>query len=302
MIRDINALDVALLTALEALLEERNVTRAAARLGVTQQGLSGRLARLRRVFGDRLFVRDGAGVAPTPAAEAMRPSVVAALSNLRSLVERGSFAPTLFEGVITLATSDYAAALLLPRLMPKLRNAAPGLHVAVRNLNSATLRVDMRDSRVDLAITTPDFAPEGLCAKRLFHERYIGAARIGHPIFDQPIDVDRFCAFAHLLVSPERGDFHGATDDALTACGARRTIALVVPTFSLAPSILAASDLVAVVPKRLTAGTETVLSTFDTPVKVKGFDLVAFWPERLHQDLAHLWFRTVCFAGFESEL
>ena len=256
---------------------------------------------MRGVFGDPLFVRDGAGVAPTPTAEALRPLVAAALSNLRALIERGPFAPALFEGVVTLATSDYAAALLLPRLVPKLRNAAPGLQIAVRNLNSTTLRADMRDGRVDLALTTPAFAPEGLRARRLFQERYIGAARVGHPIFDGPIDLSRFCAFAHLLISPERSDFHGVTDDALAALGARRTIALVVPTFSVAPAILASSDLIAVLPERMIIGLGGAVATFPTPVVVVGFDLVAYWPERLHQDPAHRWFRAACFAGFEAQ-
>ncbi len=299
MIRDINALDVSLLTALEALLEERNVTRAAARLGVTQQGLSGRLARLRGVFGDPLFVRDGAGVAPTPTAEALRPLAGAALMNLRALVERGPFAPELFDGVVTLATSDYAAALVLPRLMPKLRSSAPSLRLAVRALQSASLRADMRDGRIDLAVTTPAFAPEGLRAKRLFGERYVGAARVGHAIFEKPIDVARFCAFAHLLISPDRGDFHGATDVALAAIDARRVIALVVPTFSAAPAILAGCDLIAVLPERMTIGLEATISSFPTPVPVEGFDLVAYWPERLHLDPAHRWFRAACFASFE---
>ncbi len=300
MIRDIHALDVSLLTALEALLEENNVTRAATRLGITQQGLSGRLTRLRGVFGDPLFVRDGAGMAPTPAAEGLRPLVVAALSNLRALAEHGPFTPALFKGVITLAATDYAASLVFPRLIPKLRAEAPGLRLAIRNLHSPTLRADMRDGRIDLALTTPAFAPEGLRGKKLFHERYIGAARVGHPIFEAPIDVPRFCAFAHLLIAPDRGDFHGPTDDALAAFGARRTIAIVVPTFSVAPSILAGSDLIAVLPERMTIGMGAMLSTFATPFDVAGFDLVAYWPERLHLDPAHRWFRNACFAGFES--
>jgi DNA-binding transcriptional LysR family regulator len=299
VIRDIHALDVSLLTALEALLEERSVTRAAARLGVTQQGLSGRLARLRGVFGDPLFVRDGAGVAPTPAAEALRPLAVAALMNLRALVERGPFAPELFEGVVTLATSDYAAALALPRLMAKFRSASPGLRLAVRTLQSATLRADMRDGRIDLAMTTPAFAPEGLRSKRLFRERYVGAARVGHEIFDGPIDVARFCAFAHLLISPDRGDFQGATDIALASVGARRVVGLVVPTFSVAPAILAGCDLIAVVPERMILGLEATIRAFPTPIPVEGFDLVAYWPERLHRDPAHRWFRAACFASFE---
>lgn len=300
VIRDIRTLDVAQLTALEALLEERNVTRAAARIGVTQQGLSGRLSRLRATFGDPLFVREGAGVAPTPAAEALRPLVAAVLSNLRALVERSAFAPASFDGVLTLAASDYAAALTLPRLMGKLREEAPAMRLSVRPVQSASLRADMREGRVDLALTTPAFAPEGLRSRRLLQERYVGAARIGHPIFDAAVDLARFCAYPHLLISPERFDFHGPTDDALAAVGLQRTIALVVPSFAVVPSILAGCDLIAVLPDRLAAWAAASLATFETPVPILGFDLVAYWPERLDDDPAHRWFRETCFASFED--
>ena len=156
----------------------------------------------------------------------------------------------------------------------------------------------MREGRIDLALTTPAFAPEGLRSRRLLAERYVGAARIGHPIFDGPVDLARFCASPHLLISPERMDFHGPTDDALAAVGQRRTVALSVPSFSMAPAILAAADLIAVLPERLAASARGLLATFAAPLPIEGFDLVAYWPERMDNDPAHRWFRTVSFAGF----
>lgn len=297
MRRDILSLDVKLLLAFDALIVERGVTRAAQRLGLTQQGLSGQLAKMRALFDDPLFVREGGGVAPTPQAEQLYPQVLAALSGLRALVETPSFEPHSFDGVVAVAASDYAIAVILPPLLLRLRTEAPKLHLAVRPLNSATLGLEMRERRIDLALTLPQFSPPGLRSQRLFKERYIGAVRADHPLASDRVTIDRFCAYRHLLVSPDKGDFYGPTDAALAAQGRRRDIAVVVPSFAVVADILASTDLIAVLPERLLAQPNQPLHMFAPPVGVAGFDLYGFWPERLHADPLHRWFRKVCFGS-----
>ncbi len=297
MQRDILSLDIRLLLAFDALIVERGVTRAAQRLGLTQQGLSGQLAKMRAVFGDPLFVREGAGVTPTPQAEQLYPQVLAALSELQALVETPVVDPRTFDGVVAVAASDYAIAAILPPLLLRLRAEAPRLRLAVRPVNSATLALEMRERRIDLALTVPQFTPPGLRSHRLFKESYAGAVRADHPLAAGPVDIDRFCAYPHLLVSPDKGDFYGPTDAALTALGRRRDIAVVVPSFAVVADILHSTDLIAVLPERLLARTSRRLHIFDPPVVVKGFDLHGFWPERLHADPMHRWFRNICFGG-----
>lgn len=298
--RDVAQIDVRLLLAFDALMLELSVTRAADRVGLTQQGLSGQLARLRTLFSDPLFVRDAAGVAPTPRAEALYPRVQAVLANLQGLADAPRFDPRALEGVVSLAASDYATALLLPSLMRRLRAEAPKLRLAVRPVNSATLEAEMRDRKIDLALTVPEFTPPGLRARRIFGERYVGVVRPDHPLAAGPVDLDGFCAFPHLLVSPNKGDFFGPTDTALAAVGRRRDIALVVPSFSVVAALLDASDLVAVLPERLLAQTRRRLHAFETPVAVEGFELHALWPERLNADTMHRWFRGLAFETFQS--
>lgn len=293
MQRDIETLDIRLLRAFDALMLERSVTRAAARVGMTQQGLSGQLARMRTLFDDQLFVRTVAGVSPTPRAEDLYPQVRSALDNLRALLATPVFDPGSFDGVISLATSDYATALLLPRLLLRLRSEAPLLRLAVRPVNSATLEFEMRDRKIDLALTVPQFTPPGLHSRCLFRERYVGVVRPDHPLATGTIDVERFCAFPHLLVAPDKGDFHGPTDVALAKIGRRRDIALVVPSFSVVAAILDGTDLVAVLPSRLLGQTRRKLYSFEPPVAVQGFDLHAFWPDRLNTDAMQSWFRKV---------
>jgi DNA-binding transcriptional LysR family regulator len=292
MDRDIAHLDMRLLQAFEALAIERNVTRAAERIGMTQQGLSGQLARLRTLFDDPLFVRAKGGVAPTPRAEELAPAIRDVLSHLEALVTPESFDPAAFEGVVTIAATDYALALILPALLGRLRVEAPGLRIVIRPADAATLASDMQEARIDIALIVPQFAPPGLHSERLFDERYVGVARIGHPaIVDGAVSLDEFCAYPHLLVSPFRGDALGPTDLALASIGRRRTIGLVVPSFSVVGALLLQTDLIAVLPDRLIGVMRHELSTFETPVPVDGFTLVAVWPPRLHRSALHSWLR-----------
>ena len=251
MRRDVEALDVRLLQTFDALMIEHSVTRAAARLGMTQQGLSGQLSRLRDLFEDPLFVRAGAGVVPTPRAESLHPLVQGALERLRALLVPPTFDPARFVGVISLATTDYALVLLLPKLLRRLRTEAPHLRLAVRPVSSASLELEMRNRKIDLALTIPQFVPAGLHSRRLFRERYVGVVRQKHPLAKGNVDVQRFVAFPHLLVSPDKGDFNGPTDAALDKIGLKRNIALVVPSFSVVAAIIDTTDLVAVLPSSL---------------------------------------------------
>ncbi len=295
MKRDIAALDIRLLVAFDALVTELNVTRAAARTGVTQQGLSGQLARLRDFFGDPLFVRNGAGMAATPQAEALQPLIRDVLTRLNALAVTPAFTPAAFEGAYALAATDYAMALLLPPLLGRVRAAAPKLKLVVRHGTYATLDSDMRERKVDLALVAPQFTPPGLRSRKLFSETYAGAVRPDHPLAKRAMTLDRFCAFPHLLVSPNRGDFSGPTDEALAKLGRKRDVALVVPSFSVVAALLESTDLVAVLPTRLLARVRRPLFIFKTPVDVEGFELHAVWPDRLHADPMHRWFRSACF-------
>jgi DNA-binding transcriptional LysR family regulator len=290
-----HALDVRLLLAFDALMSTRNVTQAASRLGLTQQGLSGQISRLRTLFCDPLFVRCGAGVTPTPRAEDLHPRIRKTLEGLEQLVEAPSFNASLIDGVVTIAASDYAMALLLPPLLNQLRSRAPKLKLAVRPANSMTLASELRDRSVDLAFTVPQFIPSGLCTRPIFNERYKGAVRHDHPLAQGPVTLDGFCAYPHLLVSPNRSDFHGPTDEALHAVGRKRDIAIVVPSFSVVAAMLESTDLLAVLPERLLDQTRRKLHVFETPVPVKGFSLESYWPERIDQDPMHQWFRALCF-------
>ncbi|MFA3919925.1 LysR family transcriptional regulator [Ruegeria hyattellae] len=291
MVSDIARLDARLLLGFEALFVERSVTRAAQRIGLTQQGMSGQLARMRDLFGDPLFVREAGGITPTPRAQAIIPAVRAALKTLEAVVTAPQFDPANYEGELTVAASDYAIALLLPPLLKLISIEAPALRLIVRPVELGTLEVKMKNENIDLALTVPEFAPTALPSQVLFREKYVGVMRKDHPMSDVPVTLDEFCAFPHMLVAPFRGDAAGPTDRALELVGRKRTIGLVVPGFSVVGALLEESDLIAVLPQRLMAVMRRELRQFETPVPVEGFQLEAVWPARLDADPANQWLR-----------
>lgn len=255
-----------------------------------------------------MFVRQAGGIVPTPRAEALLPSVQIALLALESVVSAPRFDPATSDGLVTIAASDYAIALLLPGLLQKIQKQAPLFRVVVRPVETGSLAGRMREEGIDLALTVREFAPPSLPSRTLFKDRYVGVMRAGHPLAGKPISLDDFCGCPHLLVSPFRGDASGPTDHTLAAIGRTRMVGLVVPGFSVVGSLLVQTDLMAVLPERLLSVMHRDLWTFETPILVPGFEVEVIWPERLNADPAHIWLRDlivtvskVCDARHDSE-
>lgn len=288
---DVRRLDAHMLLCFEALFVERSVTRAAQRIGLTQQGMSGQLARMRVVFDDPLFIRELGGVTPTPRACSIIPMIRSAMRTLEQIVTVPPFNPENYVGEFTVAASDYATALILPKLLIGLTEKAPAVRLTVRPAEMGTLKEKFRNDNIDLAITVPEFSPPELPSQLLFRERYVGVMRSGHPLSKVNVGIDEFCSYSHLLVAPFRGNAAGPTDIALAMIDRNRKIGLVVPNFSVIGPILEVTDLLAVLPERLIASIRENLIRFETPVPVKGFELGIVWPVRCDTDPAHVWFR-----------
>ncbi len=292
---DITRLDTKLLVAFDAVMEERSVTRAAQRLNMTQQGLSGSLQRLRDLFGDPLFVREARGVSPTPRAEALAPRIKSVLANLESVLESQEFDPALAEGTIYVATADYALSTIVASLFQQFRLLAPKVRLAVRPLTSTTLSEQPHGDRVDLALTVHQFAPPNWFTHILFKERLLCAVRADHPLAGTKIDLDAFCSYEHLLVSPHKGDFTGVTDIALAQIDRTRRVGLVIPSFMVVGAILERTDLLVVLPERVLKNINSPLFIFPPPLELKRAEIIAIWPKRVHEDPLHSWFRQLCF-------
>lgn len=290
MAADIRTTDLNLLKTLDALLDERSVTRAAERLRLTQPAVSGMLTRLRETFGDPLFVRSQRGIVPTLRALELAGPVKQLLQDAETLLRPSAFVPAEAHMTLTIASTDYAMQAVLVPFLAALRRQAPGIRVAVLPVDDARLPVQMERGEIDLSLIAPDDTPDALHARRLFDERYVCVMREDHPAAGEPLTLDRFCAMDHALVSYTGGAFRGVTDDALAALGRERRVTLSVKSFLLLPEILRHSDLIAVVPSRL-ARQAKGLHVVAPPVEVPGFTKILGWHERTHYNPGHRWLR-----------
>ncbi|ALM83518.1 transcriptional regulator [Bordetella sp. N] len=294
--KNIKALDLNLLKALDALLDERNVTRAAARLGVTQPAMSGMLTRLRAAFGDPLFVRASHGVVPTERALDLVKPLQQILSEVGALIQPPTFDPATAEQTFTIAATDYALRAIAVPFLSALKRQAPRVQIALVPVDDAQISVQLERGEIDLALLTPDSTPPGLHARNLFEEKYVCVMREGHPAAQgrRRLTPTQFCALDHALVSYSGGAFRGVTDNALEKLGKSRRVTLSVKSFLILPEILRASDLVAILPSRLVAGMEG-LTVFEPPLDIPGFTKTAAWHERTHRDAAQRWLRELLF-------
>ena len=293
---DIRKLDLNLLKALNALLEERSVTRAAERLALTQPAVSGMLTRLREQFDDPLFVRARHGIIPTARAEALAVPVRDVLHHIGRMLQPQQFDPLTANLTLSIAATDYAQSAILIPYLAALRQQAPGVRVVIRPVDQEQLLPAMERGELDLALITPSTTPPGLHARRLFDEEYLCVMRSGHPdaLPGAILPLERFCALEHALVSLSGQPFTGITDEALARVGQSRRVVLSVSSFLVLPEILAITDLIAVVPQRLARHRKDMVC-MAPPLPIPGFTKVVAWHARTQHDVAHRWLRELLY-------
>jgi DNA-binding transcriptional LysR family regulator len=290
---NIRKIDLNLLVVLDALLDERNVTRAAVRLGYTQPTISGMLTRLRQLFGDPLFVRAQRGLLATPRAQALAAPLKQLLADSHRLVARDVFDPVNAEAAFTISSNDYMQHAILVPFVRLLRREARQIQLAITPPIIEGLGDALARGRIDLAVTIPEFAMSDLPSRLLYRERYVVVVRPQHPLAHRAaMTLERFCNLDHVVVSPTGGSFEGPTDQALARLKLRRKVRYSVSSFLLLPEILQTDDLVALVPSRLLRANDKRLVVLRPPVDVPGFDVIAVWHPRVDREPAHRWLRS----------
>jgi DNA-binding transcriptional LysR family regulator len=239
---DIRAVDLNLLKAFDALMNERAVTRAAGRIGLSQPAMSHALARLRALFADDLFVRTPTNMEPTARAREIAPLIAAAIERIEAALNLGvGFDPARSAAVFTAGMAEYAEVALVGRLA---RNFAEHAANATLRLTPATGHhaIEQLDrGEIDLAVAHLPNVPTHIDSMVLLRDPFVVVARKGHPITAQPLSLEAYAAQNHVLVSP-RGDTSGALDGILVDFGLKRRIALLVATYLAVPAALAGSD------------------------------------------------------------
>ncbi|MBE0630913.1 MAG: LysR family transcriptional regulator, partial [Burkholderia vietnamiensis] len=206
------------------------------------------------------------------------------------------FDPATATNTWRVAATDYGESTIVLPALSALRAAAPATRLAVVELAPPRIEQEAERNGIDLALHTTEGSPDGMRRLPLFVERYVLVGRAGHPKLKRRPTLAQFAALEHVIVSPDGGGFFGVTDEALAKAGAARRVVLSVPHFLFVISVVAATDLVAMLPERLVRNTPG-LRVVDAPVDVPGYEMSMLWHERVHRDPAHRWLRETIVAA-----
>lgn len=286
-------MDLNLLVALDALLDECSVTAAADRLGLSAPAMSRTLARIRIAFSDPILVRSGRSMVPTPRAEAVRQDVKALLDRSRALFAEGRPVDAAqLEQTFTIVTNDLLSIALATRLLPRLQESAPGVTVVLLSEGRHHDDLVLRDGTADLeirVITAP--APETR-VETLLTDEMVTVVRHGHPLTRSPLTPAALAGALHVTIS-RRGRLRGPLDEALEARGLRRRVVAAMPTFAAALHLVAASDLVGLTPARTGAPLIAALglTALQIPLRLPPIEISMGWHPRHDNDPTQRWFR-----------
>jgi DNA-binding transcriptional LysR family regulator len=300
---ELHTVDLNLLVAFEALVGEASVTKAAARMGVTQSAMSHTLARLRALFDDGLLVRSGAGMVLTPRAEALVGPVAHGLAQLRrALSGSASFDPGTSERRFRVAGPDLFELLFLPRLLHQLGCRAPGVGLDVLARMGPDVLSALEHGNLDFAVDARMLdpmaeeepgTPSGLMRRSLLRDGWRCFVRADHPALTKrgTISMTQFLRYPHAVVSPGRAG-PGVVDVALARQGHERRVGLRVSHFYSAPVAIASTDLILTAPAALSGLLGHLdLAAIRPPIDLPEHSVDLLWHARMHDDPGHRWLR-----------
>jgi len=310
--------DLNLLRVFDQVMAERNLTRAAENLAMSQPAVSNALNRLREALGDKLVTRSGYGVEPTPRALALWPAVSDALRQLEGALTPGQFVASQANNTFVLAMADATAAKLMPGLVEIIERDAPGISMRLVPLTTRDPRPLLDQGAIDLAVgyfpaVVADLTAQSQAGnmpafdhQRLYDGHYRCVMRREHPLAATRLTLDRFCEARHMLVSFS-GRPYGFIDEALAALGRTRRVVLTVNQFFTAGRVVTRSNLLTVLPQHFVDETGMVsdLVVRDLPFHVPMVHVESLWHHRQGQRSEHAWLRlavwTAARRAFEIE-
>lgn len=295
-------LDLNLLRVFDVVMAERNLTRAAERLAITQPAVSNALRRLRESVGEDLLTRAPSGVRPTPRAEALWPDVRAALDHLQAALSPDEFDPKADPATFRIAMADATAALFMPALVSHIEHTGALANLRVIPLATRDPRALLERGDADVAVGYFPHAATALPADgsdspishaRLRESEYVCVMREGHPLAGKGrLTLDAYCAAQHLLVSLSGRD-QGLVDQVLAEMGRERRVVLTVNQYFTAGRVVANSNLVTVLPAFFveSTGYREQVVTRPLPFELAGLDISMLWHQRHERSSSHQWLR-----------
>jgi DNA-binding transcriptional LysR family regulator len=297
-------LDLNLLYVLVALDERRSVSGAASTLGRSQPAVSVALGRLREFFGDRLFVRSGNSMQPTPRAAALVNSARAVLSRVGTeIVAAPGFDSVRSQRAITLALSDVGEAVFLPAILREMRKLMPKAAVRSISLPAAEVANGLESGAIDLALGYfPDLEKRNFHQQVLFWDTYASLVRSGHPVAASKLSIKQYLQLEHVVVRAESRS-EEVMERYLARRRIRRRVVLTTPHFASTPMIVAQSDLIVTVPEPLAryfASVAADLRLVSLPFDPPRIALKQFWHRKFHDDVRNRWLRALVCRLFQD--
>jgi DNA-binding transcriptional LysR family regulator len=292
---DINGHDLPLLLSLRTMLDEKNITRAAARLGISQPALSAQLARLRDVFDDQLLTpaASGKGMVLTPRGSELREPLRLALQQLEAVVTKPSvFDPENSDRTFTVGANDNATAIIGSRLVALLRSSGLSqIHLAFRSIDLSRLTDQLETGEIDLALVAKRAVPAHMPNQRLLEEGFMMAQRRDHPRGTRRPSLKEYARLDHVIISGDGGGFRSFIDDILAEHGLTRRVAVSVQYYSVVPLLLQSTDLICTLPQQFLSRFPDKLLPLRLPFDTRPFTLHATWHARFDRDPSHQWLR-----------
>jgi len=285
--------DLNLLPVFVALMEERSVTRAAERLGITQPALSNALTRLRALLLDPLFIRERYGMQPTPKAQELAPVIAAALASLDGVIlGQQEFDPGKADQLFTLAPNSYVEFVLVPAIVARLRELAPGIKLRLTPFGTDLAETGVISGTTAMAIGRFVDPPDSLVVQHLMDDGLACVVRADHPEIDRTITKKQYERLKHVNMLPP-GRLRVGLFQALERQGLKREVAVSVTHFLAIPEMVAVTDYCATLPKQICrrlAG-DPRLKVIPAPVDLGSFPVQMAWHVRYRHDPAHRWLR-----------
>jgi DNA-binding transcriptional LysR family regulator len=283
--------DLNLLIALKVLLDKENVTAAAAEMGISQSAMSHTLKRIRTQFNDEILVRDSSGMHPTESALTIYRQLSWVMSEVDSILEPPEFDPASARGVLRLALTDYGAATILPLIIEDLTKEAPFLNFEIEPGHSASFE-RLEVGELDIAVGSFINEPAGFYRQRIFDDEMVCILRADHPAVEGGLTFKDYVEMPHGVITVAGTDV--LINAAFKKQGLKRRSLLSFPHFMAAPLIVARSDLVVTLPRRMadifTGAANLAICT--PPIPLKKLTIYQLWHERSKNDPAHVWLRS----------
>ena len=282
-----------LLVSLNVLLKEKNVTRAARKLGVTQSAMSHSLRRLRDMFDDELLVQGSGGMVLTPRAERLSEPLHDELLELERVVrDEARFDPATAQRTFRIATSDFVGMVIIPPLLDIVTRESERVELLFRPIELERVAWQLETGELAMNLGVGLEASVGLRRRKLFEDDFVCVARSGHPEIVENLDLETYLSLSHMLISPT-SEGEGVVDSVLAEMNRARRVTLKVPFFAAAPMLIARSDLILTAPRRMVEqiAPRFELELYEPPLHLPRFAVVATWHERFDRDEAHRWLR-----------